>query len=162
MGSTTSQGRGVSSDWSASHNQDALWSLQSQVRNAEYHEVAAALLDYHRGTLESTELENLEKIVETKAKFGYWTISEAEYDQEYSLAMDLGRLQVFKGQVCLDRDQYRLACRLNRDHPSLVGLNLFDYRRQFVVFLSSKAAALRRFALVEMARNENPERTILF
>jgi hypothetical protein len=38
---------------------------------------------------------------------------------------------------------------------------MFDYRRQFIVFLSSKARALRRFALVELAKQENPERTIL-
>ena len=75
--------------------------------------------------------------------------------------MDLGRLQFFKGNVACGRDQYKLAKRLNRDHPNLVGLNLFDYGRQFTVFLSSKAGALRRFALVEMARHDNPEKTIL-
>ena len=48
-------------------------------------------------------------MVEEKPKFGYWTVSEAEYDREYSLAMELGRLQVFKGSVSADREQYQLV-----------------------------------------------------
>jgi hypothetical protein len=65
--------------------------------------------------------------------------------------MELGRLQVFKGSVIADRHHYDLARRLSRSHPNLVGLNLSDYRRQFRVFLSPRAAAMRRFALMEMA-----------
>jgi len=156
------QGKGELGNQSAPANQKALRSLQCQVQDAEYREVAAALLDDHKETLEKNALESLEQIVSEKPKFGYWTISDAEYDQEYSLAMDLGRLRVFKGNVSADRDEYRLARRLNRDHPTLVGLNRFDYRRQFVVFLSSKGWALRRFALVEMARHHSQVRTILF
>ena len=162
MGNMESQIRKQLGDPLAADNKDALWSLQSHVRNADYQEIAAVLLHYHKATLEKTALSNLERIVEEKPKFGYWAINNGEYDQDYSLAMDLGQLQVFKGNVASDRDQYRLAKRLNRDHPNLVGLSLFDYRRQFTVFLSSKAGALRRFALVEMARHENPEQTILF
>ena len=156
------EGKGELGNHSVSANQKALRSLQCQVQDAEYREVAAALLDYHRETLEKKALESLEQIVREKPKFGYWTISDAEYDQEYSLAMDLGRLRVFRGNVSADRDEYRLARRLNRDHPTMVGLRRFDYRRQFVVLLSSKAWALRRFALVEMARHHSQVRTILF
>lgn len=155
------EGKGELGNQSASANQEALRSLQCQIQNAEYREVAAALLDYHIETLEKKALESLEQIVREKPNFGYWTISDTEYDQEYSLAMDLGRLRVFRGSVSADWDEYRLARRLNRDHPTLVGLNRFEYRRQFVVFLSSKAWALRRFALVEMARHHSQVRTIL-
>ena len=156
------EAKGQLGSHSASANQTTLRSLHCQVQDAEYREVAAALLDYHKETLEKQALESLEQIVREKPKFGYWTISDTEYDQEYSLAMDLGRLRVFRGNVSADRDEYRLAHRLNRDHPTLVGLNRFDYRRQFVVFLSPKAWALRRFALVEMARHHSQVRTILF
>jgi hypothetical protein len=157
---TESQGKREAGSQSLSDNQETLRSLECQVQNADYQEVAEALLDRYKETLEETALESLERTVAKKPKFAYWTLSSMEYDLEYSLAMDLGQLQVFKGNVSSDRVQYRLARRLNRAHPTLVGLNLYDYRRQFIVYLSPRAVAFRRFALVEMARQESPERTI--
>lgn len=56
-----------------------------------------------------------------------------------------------KGSCLKDRDQYLLILRLNRNHPTLVGFNLFDYRRQFVPLLLPRAMAMRRFALIEIS-----------
>lgn len=134
--------------------------LRWQVQQEEYQEVAAAVLNCHKEDLSEEVLKDLEKVVAGKPKFGYWTISREEYDRDYSLAMELCQLKVFKGSVCADRNQYKLARRLCRDHPYLVGINLFDYRRQYVVFLSPRAAAMRRFALVETAGQYGQESTI--
>ena len=106
--------------------------------------------------------EEFGNIVQDKPKFGYWTINDAEFDQDYSLAMELSRLHVFKGTVAGDRVQYKLARRLNRSYPTLVGLSLFDWRRQFMVFLSRKAVAMRRFALLEIAREKIRGGTVCF
>ena len=67
-----------------------------------------------------------------------------------------------KGSCLKDRDQYLLIRRLNRGDPALVGFNLFDYRRQLIAFLSPRAMAMRRFALVGMTRQLRQEQTILF
>jgi hypothetical protein len=125
-----------------------------EVQNAEFYEIAVWILARHERELDETARQKGRKIAEDKPKFSYWTHTKSDYDLEYALAMELGRLQVFKGTVADDRDQYRLACRLNKGRPDLVGVNLFDYRRQFRVFLSQRALAMRRFALVEMARQD--------
>jgi hypothetical protein len=132
--------------------------LFCQIDRAEFQEVAAAILSSSTEELSEEHRRSLEKVVAAKPKFGYWAANEAEYGGEYLLAMELGRLQVFKGNVIADRDQYDLARRLGRSHPDLVALNLSDYRRQFRVFLSPRAAAMRRFALTEMAGKGKGER----
>ena len=162
MKGTESQGKRELGNRSASVNKEILRSLECQIQNAEYQEIAEALLGHHEETLEEKALQSLARTVEKKLKFAYWALSDLEYDREYSLAMDLGQLQVFKGNVSSDREQYRLARRLSSAHPTLVGLNLFDHRRQFVVHLSPKAVGFRRFALVEMAKQDSPEKTMLF
>jgi hypothetical protein len=129
--------------------------LRCQLHCAEYQEIAADILAYYEEVLDPAMREEFSIIVGDKPKFGYCTINDAEFDQDYSLAMELGRLHVFKGTVAADRAQFKLARRLNRNYPTLVGLSLFDWRRQFVVFLSQKAVAMRRFALVEIAREES-------
>jgi hypothetical protein len=139
-----------------------LGALKGLIRTQEFQEVAQAILSRYQDDLEENTLERLERIVQEKPRFGYWTMSETEYDLAYSLAMELGRIQVFKGSVSEDRDQYDLVRRLSRSYPTLVGLNLFDYRRQFVVILSPKARAMRRFALVEMAAQAGREVSIFF
>ena len=132
--------------------------LLCQIDRAEFREIAAAILSSSAEELGEEYRRNLEKVVAAKPKFGYWTGNESEYRREYVLAMELGRLRVFKGSVIADRDQYDLARRLSRSHPNLVALNLSDYRRQFRVFLSPRAAAMRRFALLEMAGKGKGER----
>jgi hypothetical protein len=126
--------------------------LLCEIDKAEFQEIAAAALSAYRGELGEAPRRVLDTMVAEKPKFGYWTVSESEYGREYALALELGRLRVFKGGIAADRDQYDLARWLSRSHPNLVALRSFDYRRQFRVFLSPRAAAMRRFALVEMAR----------
>lgn len=132
--------------------------LFCQIEGAEFREIAAAILSSFTEELGEEYRHSLEKVVAAKPKFGSWAVNESEYRREYFLAMELGRLQVCKGYVSADRDQYDLARRLSRNHPNLVALNLSDYRRQFRVFLSPRAAAMRRFALVEMAGMGEGER----
>jgi hypothetical protein len=133
--------------------------LFCQIERAEFREIAAAILaSSFTGELGEEYRHSLEKLVAAKPEFGYWAVNDSEYRREYFLAMELGRLQVCKGYISADRDQYDLARRLSRSHPNLVALNLSDYRRQFRVFLSPRAAALRRFALVEMAGKGEGER----
>lgn len=133
--------------------------LLFQIARAEFQEIAAAVLSTYRGELSESFRRTVEKMVKEKPKFGYWAINDSEYWREHTLALELGRLQVFKGSVAADREQYNLARRLSRNHPNLVALNLFDYRRQFRAFLSPRAAAMRRFALVEAARQETGARS---
>ena len=125
--------------------------LLCQIDGAEFQEIAVAALSAYQGELGETPRRIVERMVADKPKFGYWTVNESEYGREYILALELGRLQVFKGSAAADREQYDLARRLSRSHPNLVALNRFDYGRQFKVFLSPRASAMRRFALVEMA-----------
>jgi hypothetical protein len=126
--------------------------LLCEIDRAEFQEIAAAALSAYRGELGEASRRVLETMVAEKPKFGHWTVGESEYGREYALALELGRLRIFKGSVVADREQYDLARRLSRSHPNLIALRSFDYRRQFRLFLSSRAAAMRRFALVEMAR----------
>lgn len=126
--------------------------LLCQIDGAEFQEIAVAALSAYQGELGETPRRILERMVAEKPKFGYWTVNESEYGREYTLALELGRVRVFKGSVAADREQYDLARRLSRSHPNLIALSCFDYRRQFRVFLSPRAAAMRRFALAEMAR----------
>jgi hypothetical protein len=126
--------------------------LLCEIDRAEFQEIAAASLSAYRGELGEAHRRVLETMVAEKPKFGHWTVDESEYGKEYALALELGRLRVFKGSVVADRDQYDLARRLSRSHPNLIALRSFDYRRQFRVFLSPRAAAMRRFALGEMAQ----------
>jgi hypothetical protein len=141
------------------HAQPALVErLFCKIERAEFREIAAAILSFSREELGEEYRHSLAKVVAAKPKFGYWAMNDSEYRREYFLAMELGRLQVCKGYVSADRDQYTLARRLSRSHPNLVALNLSDYRRQFRVFLSPRAAAMRRFALVEMAGKGEGER----
>jgi len=141
---------------------EELLRLECLLRNAEFQEIAAAILASRDKELGNMARKRLEEMVAEKPKFGFWTLSDSEYDLEYTLAMELGRLQVFKGNVSADRDQYQLARRLSRSHPNLVGVTIFDYRRQFRVFLSPRALAMRRFALVEMSRQEDTPGNIIF
>jgi hypothetical protein len=126
--------------------------LLCQIESAEFQEIAVAALSAYQGELGEAARQTVDRMVAEKPKFGYWTVSESEYDREYILALELGRLQVFKGSAAADQEQFDLARRLSRSHPDLVALNRFDYRRQFRVFLSPRALAMRRFALVETAR----------
>ena len=161
MSNRPQQGKGKFNNSGTSANGERLRSLECQIRSVEFQELAAAVLACYEGELEKAHLEQLKQMVEEKPKFGYWTVSEAEYDREYSFAMELGRLQVFKGSVSADREQYQLVRHLHRQHPTLVGLNLLDCRRQFMVFLSPRAEAMRLFALVEMATQADGENSIL-
>jgi hypothetical protein len=131
--------------------------LFCQIDGAEFREIAAAILSSFTEELSEEYRRSLEEMVAAKPKFGHWAANEPDYHGEYLLAMELGRLQVFKGSVGADRDQYDLARRLSRSHPDLVALNLSDYRRQFRVFLSPRATAMRRFGLTEMAGKGNGE-----
>jgi hypothetical protein len=131
---------------------DSLRRLLCQIESAEFQEIAAAVLSSYRGELGEADRQAVDRMVAEKPKFGYWTVNESEYGREHTLALELGRLQVFKGSVTADREQYDLASRLSRSHPNLVALNCFDYRRQFRVFLAPRAAAMRSFALMEMAK----------
>ncbi|MBW1981905.1 MAG: hypothetical protein JRJ12_11870 [Deltaproteobacteria bacterium] len=131
---------------------DALMELECNIREADFQETAEALLAAHQDALTEDARMKLQGIITDKPRFGYWTKGDAEYDREYDVAMELARLKVFKGNVEGDRDQYDLACRLRRENPHLVGMNLTDYRRQFSVFLSPRAEAMRRFALAEIHR----------
>ena len=141
-------GRGADAE---SFIDDSLRRLLCQIDGAEFQEVAGAALSVYQGEVGEAARRTLARMVAEKPKFGYWTMNESEYGREYTLALELGRLQVFKGSVAADREQYDLARRLSRSHPNLVALNRFDYRRQFRVFLSPRAVAMRRFALVEIA-----------
>jgi hypothetical protein len=125
--------------------------LLCEIDRAEFQEIAVAALTAYQGELEEASRRILDRMVAGKPKFGYWTVNESEYGREYALALELGRLRVFKGSVAADREHYDLARRLSRSHPNLVALSCFDYRRQFRVFLSPRAAAMRRFAVREMA-----------
>lgn len=143
-------------------NEEDLFELRCRIRNAEFQEIATEILAECEQRLDEAERQKLQKLVEDKPRFGHWTLSDGEYDREYALAMELGRLQVLKGNTSADRDQYQLARSLSRGRPDLVGVNLFDHRRQFRVFLSHRALAMRRFALVETARQRKPRGTIHF
>ena len=125
--------------------------LLCEIDGAEFQEIAKAALSAYQRELGEAARQTVDRMVAEKPKFGYWTVNESEYGREYILALELGRLQVFKGSAAADREQYDLARRLSRSHPNLVALNRFDYGRQFRVFLSPRASAMRRFALVEMA-----------
>jgi len=141
------------------HAQPALTErLICQIDREEFREIAAAILSSSTEELGEEYRRSVEKVIAAKPKFGYWAVNESEYRREYFLALELGRLRVFKGNVIADRDQYDLARRLSRSRPDLVALNLSDYRRQFRVFLSPRAAAMRRFALIEMAGKGKGER----
>ena len=133
--------------------------LLCQIDRAEFREIAVAALSAYQGDLGEAPRRILDRMVAEKPKFGHWTVNESEYGREYTLALELGRLRVFKGSVAADREHYDLARRLSRSHPNLVALSCFDYRRQFRIFLSSRAAAMRRFALLEMAGQETRARS---
>jgi hypothetical protein len=151
MSAHSEPGPGGSGAHAQSCIDESLRRLLWEVESAEFQEIAAAALSAYQGELGEACRRTVDKVVAEKRKFAYWTVNESEYSREYTLALELGRLQVFKGSVAADREQYDLARRLSRSHPNLVALNCFDYRRQFRVFLAPRAAAMRRFALMEMA-----------
>ncbi len=144
-------------------NEEELAMLRNKIEECKFKEVALALLESYEERLGEEELAKLKEIAEKKRKFGYWVSGDDEYDHEFTLALDLAKIKVIKGNTCNDKEDYRLAKKIAKENPSLVGLNTFDYFRQYCLFLSEHAKAMREFGLVELAKQENlPGKITLF
>ena len=128
--------------------------LREKIEDCIFKEVALAILDAYKDRINESEAATLREVAEKKKKFGYWVSGDEEYDREFQLALDLARIKVIKGNTCDDREDYRLAKKIAKENPSLVGLNTFDYFRQYCLFLSEQARAMREFGLIELARQD--------
>ncbi|RLB00966.1 MAG: hypothetical protein DRG59_10725 [Deltaproteobacteria bacterium] len=136
-------------------SEEELNALRTKIENCKFKEVALAMLEAYEGRLEEKDLAELKEVAEKKKKFGYWVSADDEYDREFNLALDLAKIKVIKGNTCNDKEDYRLAKRIAKENPSLVGLNTFDYFRQYCLFLSDHAKAMREFGLIELAKQNN-------
>ncbi len=144
-------------------NEEERSKLQRKIEECMFREVAQAILETYKDRLEEEEWAKLKEIAERKKKFGYWVSGDDEYEKEFHLALDLAKIKVIKGNTCNDKKDYRLAKRIAKENPSLVGLNTFDYFRQYCLFLSEQARAMREFGLLELAKqNDLPVQVSFF
>ncbi len=136
-------------------NEAELELLQNRINCCKFKEVALAILEGYKERLSEEEYGKLKEEAEKKKQFGYWVSSDEEYQKELNLALDLAKIKVIKGNTCDDKEDYRIAKKIAKENPSLVGLNTFDYFRQYCLFLSDQAKAMREFGLVELAKENN-------
>ena len=135
-------------------SQEELASLRNKIISARFKEVALGILAFYEGKIDEEEMKGLKEKAEAKKKFGYWVSEDEQYDHDFNVALDLARIKVIKGSTCADKQDYRLAKKIAKENASLIGLNTFDYFRQYCVFLSEHAKAMREFGLIELAKQD--------
>ena len=134
---------------------EELVNLQNKIISARFKEVALGIIAFYEGKIDEEEMKGLKEKAEAKKKFGYWVSEDEQYDHDFNVALDLARIRVMKGNTCEDKQDYRLARKIAKENPSLIGLNTFDYFRQYCLFLSDHARAMREFGLIELAKQNN-------